>query len=227
MAQTALSIRDCFSLRKGEGRGVLIPYLTAGYPDVPTSLALMAALAEAGGDLLELGIPFSDPLADGPTIQRSSFRALEGGMTVAGSLELLRRFREAHPHPVVLFTYLNPVLRYGAEAFLEDAAEAGAQGILLTDLPSGADPGMGRQTAAQLADGTPVGTSTRAGAGCSTPTARIPCSPAERTAQHRGSCGVAVVRQKEELELEGARGVQPLGRQRGAEQRQGQDGPQQ
>jgi tryptophan synthase alpha chain len=134
------SISDCFSHRKSEHRGVLIPYLTSGYPDAETSFDLMEALAESGGDVLELGIPFSDPLADGPTIQRSSFKALEEGMSVEGTLELLRRFRKRHDQPVVLFTYLNPVLQYGMEDFLATALEAGAQGLLLTDLPTGADP---------------------------------------------------------------------------------------
>jgi tryptophan synthase alpha chain len=97
-------------------------------------------MAEAGGDVLELGIPFSDPLADGPTIQESTHRALDGGMTVAGTLEVLSTFRETSDAPVVLFSYVNPVFRYGLEAFLSDAVEAGAQGLLLTDVPTGADP---------------------------------------------------------------------------------------
>jgi tryptophan synthase alpha chain len=133
---------DCFAHNKRKGRGVLIPYLTAGYPDRATSLELMNSMAASGADILELGIPFSDPLADGPTIQRSSFQALRGGMTVAGTLELLGTFRERHDLPVVLFTYLNPVLRYGIDAFLSDAEAIGAQGLLLTDLPAGADPGL-------------------------------------------------------------------------------------
>lgn len=140
MESLSRSIRDCFAGRRGEGRGVLIPYLTAGYPDAETSLELMGTLAASGADILELGIPFSDPLADGPTIQRSSFTALQGGMTVNGVLDLLRRFREDHDIPVVLFTYLNPILQYGMGDFLSAAEESGAQGLLLTDLPSGADP---------------------------------------------------------------------------------------
>jgi tryptophan synthase alpha chain len=101
---------------------------------------VLIGLTEAGGDVLELGIPFSDPLADGPTIQASTFRALEGGMTVAGTLDVLEAFTTVSDAPVVLFSYLNPLLRYGLEAFLADAAEAGAQGLLLTDVPTGADP---------------------------------------------------------------------------------------
>ncbi len=140
MSGTPMTISDAFSARKAQGKGTLIPYLTAGYPDEETSQRLMEGLAGAGADIIELGIPFSDPLADGPTIQRSSFQALEGGMTVGRTLDLLRRFRRAHDTPVVLFTYLNPILRYGMETFLSDAVAAGAQGLLLTDLPSGADP---------------------------------------------------------------------------------------
>ncbi|MBT8397631.1 MAG: tryptophan synthase subunit alpha, partial [Gemmatimonadetes bacterium] len=145
MNSSAVSIQECISRNKAAGRGVLIPYLTAGYPDGETSLELMRLVADSGADILELGIPFSDPLADGPTIQRSSFRALEGGMTVDGALELLRRFRASHDIPVVLFTYLNPILQYGIPRFLRAAVEAGAQGLLLTDLPSGADPDLEAQ----------------------------------------------------------------------------------
>lgn len=112
----------------------------------------METLAASGADILELGIPFSDPLADGPTIQRSSFAALQGGMTVDGALDLLRRFRADHDIPVVLFTYLNPVLRYGMARFLTVAAEAGAQGLLLTDLPAGADPDLEGQIVSSKLD---------------------------------------------------------------------------
>lgn len=119
---------------------MLIPYATAGYPDRDTTVGLLDTIVKAGADLIELGIPFSDPLADGPTIQRSSFRALEGGMTVRGVLEILGEFRKSHATPVVLFTYLNPLLRFGVDDFLAEASRLGAQGLLLTDLPSGADP---------------------------------------------------------------------------------------
>jgi tryptophan synthase alpha chain len=142
MPPPPISIQECFSSRKAAGRRVLIPYLTAGYPDAETTLALMGRLVEAGADLLELGIPFSDPLADGPTIQRTSFHALAGGMTVGRTLDLLGAFRQEHSTPVVLFTYLNPVLRFGLGSFLSQAVSAGAQGLLLTDLPAGADPSL-------------------------------------------------------------------------------------
>ncbi len=134
------TIADVFLRGRETGRGALIPYVCAGFPDADTSLALLRAAAEAGADVIELGIPFSDPLADGPTIQRASFRALEEGMTVDGALALLRRFREDHETPVVLFTYLNPIHRYGMERFVAAARDAGAQGLLVTELPAGADP---------------------------------------------------------------------------------------
>ncbi|MEQ9399256.1 MAG: tryptophan synthase subunit alpha [Longimicrobiales bacterium] len=137
---TPQSIASAFAARRDEGRAALVPYVTAGFPGRDDTVAVLEALADSGADVLELGIPFSDPLADGPTIQRSSFRSLAGGTTVARVLEQLRDFRTRRSTPVVLFTYLNPVLRYGRDAFFADALEAGAQGLLLTDLPTGADP---------------------------------------------------------------------------------------
>ena len=135
-----MSISDRFRARTDEGRAALVPFVTAGYPSPDRSLELLDAVVEAGADVIELGVPFSDPLADGATIQRASYRALEEGMSVDGVLELLAEFRGRHDTPVVLFSYLNPVLRHGFEAFLSEAREAGAQGLLLTDLPAGADP---------------------------------------------------------------------------------------
>jgi len=136
---TARSIADAFERCAGEGRSALIPYVCAGYPSRDDSLDLMFAAADAGADVIELGIPFSDPLADGPTIQKATFEALERGMTVRGALEILREFRSRRDTPVVLFTYLNPVHHFGLEGFVRAAREAGAQGLLLTDLPAGAD----------------------------------------------------------------------------------------
>lgn len=133
-------IARCFAERAREGRSVLVPYLTAGFPEFETTVPLMTALADAGADVLELGIPFSDPLADGPTIQASSFRALGNGVTVAGVLQMLRDFRRERDTPVVLFTYLNPIHHYGVDRFCAEAADAGADGVLLTDLPAGSDP---------------------------------------------------------------------------------------
>lgn len=136
------TIASAFSRRQASGRAALVPYVTAGHPGRDATVDLLEALAEAGADILELGIPFSDPLADGPTIQRSSFQALSQGTTVAGVLKDLGHFRARRATPVVLFTYLNPILRYGVDAFLSDAVEAGAQGLLVTDLPQGADPSL-------------------------------------------------------------------------------------
>jgi tryptophan synthase alpha chain len=112
-----------------------IAYITAGDPSTEATLDIAHALESAGVDLLELGIPFSDPLADGPTIQAASNRALAAGMTVLGSLEVVRRFRAESELPVVLFTYLNPIYAYGFERFLVDANAAGADGLLILDLP--------------------------------------------------------------------------------------------
>ena len=138
------------SLREEAGRGkpraALIPYLTAGYPTPELSREALQLVAAAGADFVEVGVPFSDPLADGPTIQRSIQAALEQGMTVPRVLELIARARL--PVPVVVMTYLNPVLAYGLERFLEDAHGAGAAGLLLTDLPAGADPHLEARVAA-------------------------------------------------------------------------------
>lgn len=116
----------------------LIPYLTAGFPDTATSLDALRRAAAAGADFIEVGVPFSDPLADGPTIQRTTQAALEQGMTLPRVLALVRE--AALAVPVVIMTYLNPVLSYGVERFARDAQAAGAAGVLLTDLPAGADP---------------------------------------------------------------------------------------
>jgi len=137
-------ISRAFAARRDEGRPALVPYVTAGHPERGATVAVLEALADAGADVIELGIPFSDPLADGPTIQRSSFRSLQAGTTVKDVLADLRAFRARRETPVVLFTYLNPVLRYGLDAFLADAVAAGADGLLLTDLPTGSDPEIER-----------------------------------------------------------------------------------
>ncbi len=132
-------IGAAFADRRAGRRPTLIPYVTAGHPEADSTVPVLEAIADAGADIIELGIPFSDPLADGPTIQRSSFESLRNGTTVESVLSDLAVFRARRGTPVVLFTYLNPVLRYGVTSFLADAANAGANGLLLTDLPAGSD----------------------------------------------------------------------------------------
>ena len=118
----------------------LIPYLTAGFPTSDVSLETLRRVVAAGADFVEVGVPFSDPLADGPTIQRTTQAALEQGMTVARVLELVGK--AALEVPVVIMTYLNPVMAYGVERFARDARAAGVAGVILTDLPAGADPAV-------------------------------------------------------------------------------------
>jgi tryptophan synthase alpha chain len=134
-----------FAALRAQDRRALVVYLTAGFPDVPQSIALLQAVERAGADIIEVGVPFSDPLADGPIIQASSQRALDHGVTFDGALEIIRRAKLTVP--VVLFTYLNPLLSAGADA-LERAAKAGAHGVLVTDLPLGADPALEARIAA-------------------------------------------------------------------------------
>lgn len=117
-----------------------IPYLTAGFPTPTVSLEALRRVAAAGADFVEVGVPFSDPLADGPTIQRTTQTALQQGMTLPRVLALVRD--AALAVPVIIMTYLNPVLAYGVERFAQDALAAGAAGVLLTDLPAGADPAV-------------------------------------------------------------------------------------
>jgi tryptophan synthase alpha chain len=119
---------------RGYGRKGFIPFISAGDPDLVTSLEIMRKLAACGADVIELGVPFSDPMADGPTIQRSSQRALEKGVTLRDVIELAGKFRKGSDIPVVLFSYLNPVLVYGIEKFAVDASSAGIDGLLLTDV---------------------------------------------------------------------------------------------
>ena len=125
-----------FADLKRRGRRALVPYITAGYPTLDASRALLAGLADAGADVVEVGVPFSDPMADGPVIQASSQRALEQGMTLDGALAMVSAAKL--DIPVVLFSYLNPLLAAGPDV-LERAAGAGVHGILITDLPLGAD----------------------------------------------------------------------------------------
>ncbi|HWB31416.1 MAG TPA: tryptophan synthase subunit alpha [Vicinamibacterales bacterium] len=117
------------------GHPKLVAYVTAGDPDLARSRDVLVALGRAGADVIEVGVPFSDPIADGPVIQRASERALAAGGTLAATLDLVRDVRAQVPSPIVLFTYVNPVLRMGLETFVARAADAGVDGVLMLDLP--------------------------------------------------------------------------------------------
>lgn len=124
-----------FETLRAAGQCGFIAYITAGDPDLKSTPALVAALEQSGVDIVELGIPFSDPLADGATIQAASGRAIDAGATVAGVLDAVREIRRSSEIPIVFFTYLNPVYVYGFDRFHADAAAAGADGLLILDLP--------------------------------------------------------------------------------------------
>jgi tryptophan synthase alpha chain len=128
-------IGQAFAETRAEGRAALLPFLTAGFPDPGTCARLLLGMADAGADVIELGVPFSDPVADGPTIQRASERALAGGMTLERALALAAAFRRERTTPLVLFTYLNPLLARGIETAARDASGAGIDGVLICDLP--------------------------------------------------------------------------------------------
>jgi tryptophan synthase alpha chain len=123
-----------FAELRASGELGIVAYIMAGDPSLDATLKFVLALAEAGADVIELGVPFSDPLADGPTIQRASERALKAGTTLAGVLDLVRRIRQSSQVPLVLFSYYNPILQMGLEKFASVAAAAGADGVLVTDL---------------------------------------------------------------------------------------------
>jgi tryptophan synthase alpha chain len=124
-----------FTALREAGKAAFVAYICAGDPDMDRSLEIMFALEQAGVDVIELGVPFSDPMADGIVNQMAAHRALEAGATTPKVIDLIRRFRETSQTPIVLFTYLNPIYSYGFAKFHEDAAAAGADGILLLDLP--------------------------------------------------------------------------------------------
>jgi len=137
MAMTsATRIDRRFAALKHEGRAGLVAFVTAGDPDFDTSLAITEALPGAGADVIELGMPFSDPMADGPAIQASGLRALRAGHTMARTLDLVRAFRKRDDDtPIVLMGYYNPIYSYGNSRFLTDARDAGVDGLIVVDLP--------------------------------------------------------------------------------------------
>lgn len=129
-------IAAAFARARAQGRAALMPYFTVGFPDLKTSEGVLRGVAEAGADLIELGVPFSDPLADGPIIQNATQVALEQGVTPAHCLELVARLRGGGvPQPIMLMGYLNPILSYGVGRYVADAAAAGADGLIVPDLP--------------------------------------------------------------------------------------------
>ncbi|MEZ5763198.1 MAG: tryptophan synthase subunit alpha [Xanthobacteraceae bacterium] len=125
-----------FDELKREGRAALVTYVMCGDPDIETSLAIVKALPSAGADVIELGMPFTDPMADGPAIQAAGLRALKAGATLRKTLDVVRRFREGDDAtPIVLMGYYNPIYIYGVDAFLTDAKVAGVDGLIVVDLP--------------------------------------------------------------------------------------------
>ena len=138
MSETRIDRR--FAALRDEQRPALVTFITAGDPDEATSLKILKGLPAAGADVIELGMPFSDPMAEGPPIQRASERALRGGHTMAKTLDLVRAFRQEDDiTPIVLMGYYNPIYSYGNERFLDDARSAGVDGLIIVDLPPEAD----------------------------------------------------------------------------------------
>lgn len=134
MTQTRIEKR--FQDLAAAGRGALVTFITAGDPDLQSSAQLLAQLPEAGADIIELGMPFSDPMADGPSIQASSLRALAAGSSLIKTLEMVAEFRKNdQTTPIILMGYFNPIYAYGAEAFIAKAAESGVDGLIIVDLP--------------------------------------------------------------------------------------------
>jgi tryptophan synthase alpha chain len=134
MSSTRIDTR--FADLKRQGRAALVTFLTAGDPDTETSLAILKALPDAGADVIEVGMPFTDPMADGPAIQASSQRALKAGQNMIKTLAMIREFRAAdQTTPIVLMGYYNPIYIYGVEKFLADAKTAGIDGLIVVDLP--------------------------------------------------------------------------------------------
>ena len=129
-------IEKAFAKAKAEGRGAFVAYATAGFPDAEAGFRALEALADGGADVVEIGVPFSDPFADGPVIRSAAYKAIEGGMTLQGSIELAARLRKSRPDvAIVLFSYYNPIYSMGLEKFAQSAAAAGVDAVLAVDLP--------------------------------------------------------------------------------------------
>jgi tryptophan synthase alpha chain len=128
-------IKETFDTIRSRGQKALVGFVTAGDPTVPQSLQVIKEMCRRGLDVLELGVPFSDPTADGPVIQRSSARAIKAGVNMAAVIEMVCAIREYSSIPIVLFSYYNPILAYGSERFYQDSVRSGADGVLVVDLP--------------------------------------------------------------------------------------------
>jgi len=129
-------LKDKFAALKKEGRAAFVPFITAGDPDMETSFAILESLPAAGADVIELGLPFTDPMADGPAVQASSVRALKAGASTAKVLKMVEKFRKTDKTtPIVLMGYYNPVHAYGTAKFVKDVAQAGVDGLIVVDLP--------------------------------------------------------------------------------------------
>ena len=129
-------LKDKFAALKKEGRAAFVPFITAGDPDMETSFAILESLPAAGADVIELGLPFTDPMADGPAVQASSVRALKAGASTAKVLKMVEKFRKKDKTtPIVLMGYYNPVHAYGTAKFVKDVAQAGVDGLIVVDLP--------------------------------------------------------------------------------------------
>jgi tryptophan synthase alpha subunit len=177
------------------GRAGFIPFITAGDPDAESSFEILQKLAGVGADLIELGMPFSDPMADGPAVQAASMRALKAGMTLKGTLHLVERFRARDDStPIVLMGYYNPIHAYGAEHFLRDAAYAGVDGLIIVDLGPEEDSAFRAEAAKRGLDIVPHPRPTMNGSRrCSMAraafsiTSRLPASPAPRRLRRQTS----------------------------------------
>ncbi len=128
-------IADVFNQSRTRGKKVFVPYITAGYPDKNLCTEYILRFEEWGGDVIEFGLPFSDPIADGPTIQASTQTALENGMDTCEALEMIGKIRKKSSIPINIMTYFNPVMAFGVEKFIQSASQAGAEGLLIVDMP--------------------------------------------------------------------------------------------
>jgi tryptophan synthase alpha chain len=149
-------IADAFENARNENRAALLIYLCAGDPDLSATANLVVAAAEAGADVIELGVPFSDPTADGPAIQRAAERSLQGGTTLAKVLDTVRLIRERTDVPILLFGYYNPILSYGEQKLVDDAAASGADGFLVVNLPPEESAGLREPAIARGLDFVPL-----------------------------------------------------------------------